>query len=230
MFRNRLREERHEASSGLAGLDLLGRPRFGFGALCIFLYVGAEVAIGSLIVNYLQQSSVLGLQERSAGELIAFTGAARWWGGSSDRRSCASSTRARPRLRRGGRDRPDPAVDEHDRRAVRLQPARRGADELDHVPDHLQSRLASGSAAVPRTARASSTSRSSAGRWCRSPPARWPTSAAASPRPCCCRPSAMRSSPVRHLLPSQSGQGLWRGCRGGGDRDHLHHPFPVQPS
>jgi FHS family L-fucose permease-like MFS transporter len=76
MFRDRLREERHEASSGLAGLDLLSRPRFGFGALCIFLYVGAEVAIGSLIVNYLQQSSVLGLQERAAGELIAL-----YWGG-----------------------------------------------------------------------------------------------------------------------------------------------------
>jgi FHS family L-fucose permease-like MFS transporter len=44
--------------------------------LCIFLYVGAEVAIGSLIVNYLQQSSVLGLEARSAGELIAF-----YWGG-----------------------------------------------------------------------------------------------------------------------------------------------------
>jgi FHS family L-fucose permease-like MFS transporter len=76
IFRNRLREERHEAGSGLAGLDLLARPRFGFGALCIFVYVGAEVAIGSLIVNYLQQSSVLGLDERSAGELIAF-----YWGG-----------------------------------------------------------------------------------------------------------------------------------------------------
>jgi FHS family L-fucose permease-like MFS transporter len=76
MFRDRLRDERHEAGSALAGLDLLARPRFGLGALCIFLYVGAEVAIGSLIVNYLQQSSVLGLEERSAGELIAF-----YWGG-----------------------------------------------------------------------------------------------------------------------------------------------------
>jgi len=76
MFRNRLRQERHETGSGLAGLDLLARPRFGFGALCIFVYVGAEVAIGSLIVNYLQQASVLGLDERSAGELIAL-----YWGG-----------------------------------------------------------------------------------------------------------------------------------------------------
>jgi len=76
LFRDRLRHERHAAGSGLAGLDLLARPRFGFGALCIFLYVGAEVAIGSLIVNYLQQSSVLGLEERAAGELIAI-----YWGG-----------------------------------------------------------------------------------------------------------------------------------------------------
>jgi FHS family L-fucose permease-like MFS transporter len=41
MFRNALKGEKHEASEGLAGLDLLQRPRFGFGALCIFLYVGA---------------------------------------------------------------------------------------------------------------------------------------------------------------------------------------------
>ncbi len=55
LFRNRLPNERHEKSSPLAGFSLLSRKRFGFGALCIFLYVGAEVSIGSLIVNYLQQ-------------------------------------------------------------------------------------------------------------------------------------------------------------------------------
>ena len=76
MFRNALKGESHEASSGLAGLDLLGRPRFGFGALCIFLYVGAEVAIGSLIVNYLMQDHVMGLEEQAAGKLIAY-----YWGG-----------------------------------------------------------------------------------------------------------------------------------------------------
>ena len=76
MFRNALKGEQHEASEGLAGLDLLKRPRFGFGALCIFLYVGAEVSIGSLIVNYLMQDHVMGLQEQAAGKLIAF-----YWGG-----------------------------------------------------------------------------------------------------------------------------------------------------
>jgi FHS family L-fucose permease-like MFS transporter len=76
MFRNALKGEKHEASEGLAGLDLLKRPRFGFGALCIFLYVGAEVSIGSLIVNYLMQSHVMGLQEQAAGKLIGL-----YWGG-----------------------------------------------------------------------------------------------------------------------------------------------------
>ena len=76
LFRNALKGEKHEASSGLAGLDLLKRPRFGFGALCIFLYVGAEVSIGSLIVNYLMQDHVMGLAEQAAGKLIAY-----YWGG-----------------------------------------------------------------------------------------------------------------------------------------------------
>ena len=43
----------------LYGNDLLTRARFSFGALCIFLYVGGEVAIGSVIINYLTQDSVM---------------------------------------------------------------------------------------------------------------------------------------------------------------------------
>lgn len=76
MFRDSLPGEKHEASSGLAGFDLLRRARFGFGALCIFLYVGAEVSIGSLIVSYLEQPDVLALDGASAGKLIGF-----YWGG-----------------------------------------------------------------------------------------------------------------------------------------------------
>lgn len=76
LFRNRLKGETHEASSGLAGFDLLKRPRFGFGALCIFLYVGAEVSIGSLIVSYLMQAQVMALPEQAAGKLIGL-----YWGG-----------------------------------------------------------------------------------------------------------------------------------------------------
>jgi FHS family L-fucose permease-like MFS transporter len=60
----------------LNAFGLLRRPRFGLGALSIFLYVGAEVAIGSLIVNYLMQSDVLGLAPRAAGEHVPY-----YWGG-----------------------------------------------------------------------------------------------------------------------------------------------------
>ena len=75
-FRNKLPGEEHDRSSPLAGFSLLKRPRFGLGALCIFLYVGAEVSIGSLIVNYLMQDEVLGLTDASAGKLIMY-----YWGG-----------------------------------------------------------------------------------------------------------------------------------------------------
>ena len=76
LFRNRLKGERHEQTSLAEGMSLLKRPRFGYGAACIFLYVGAEVAIGSFIVNYLMQAEVLNLPEQAAGKLISF-----YWGG-----------------------------------------------------------------------------------------------------------------------------------------------------
>ena len=76
LFRNRLQGEKHEASSGLAGLDLLKRGRFGYGALCIFLYVGAEVSIGSIIISYLAQDRVLGQPASVIGWMIGL-----YWGG-----------------------------------------------------------------------------------------------------------------------------------------------------
>lgn len=76
IFRNRLKGEKHEASEGLAGLDLLKRGRFGYGALCIFLYVGGEVAIGSVIINYLSTERVLGEPESVIGWMIGL-----YWGG-----------------------------------------------------------------------------------------------------------------------------------------------------
>lgn len=76
LFRNRLQGERHEQTSFAEGLALLKRPRFGYGASCIFLYVGAEVAIGSIIVNYLMQGHVLNVAEDVAGPMISL-----YWGG-----------------------------------------------------------------------------------------------------------------------------------------------------
>jgi MFS transporter, FHS family, L-fucose permease len=71
-----MKGETHSAGAMLAGFSLLRRPRFSYGAASIFLYVGAEVAIGSLIVSYLMQSQVLGLPEQAAGKMIPL-----YWGG-----------------------------------------------------------------------------------------------------------------------------------------------------
>ncbi|MCU0946941.1 MAG: sugar MFS transporter [Porphyrobacter sp.] len=76
LFRDRLKGERHEQTSLADGLALLKRPRFGYGTACIFLYVGAEVAIGTFIVNYLMQAEVLAIGEQEAGKLISL-----YWGG-----------------------------------------------------------------------------------------------------------------------------------------------------
>jgi FHS family L-fucose permease-like MFS transporter len=60
----------------LRAFNLLARPRFAFGTLCIFLYVGGEVAIGSLIVSYLMQPSVFAMGASEAGKHVSF-----YWGG-----------------------------------------------------------------------------------------------------------------------------------------------------
>ena len=73
--RNRLKEELADESV-LKAFGLLKRPRFAFGAGCIFLYVGAEVAIGSLIVSYLMQPDVMALSDQAAGKHVPF-----YWGG-----------------------------------------------------------------------------------------------------------------------------------------------------
>jgi FHS family L-fucose permease-like MFS transporter len=74
--RNRLQEEQDQTGSMFHAFTLLRRPRFAMGAACIFLYVGAEVAIGSLIVNYLAQPDVWGVDRETAGNHVFY-----YWGG-----------------------------------------------------------------------------------------------------------------------------------------------------
>jgi FHS family L-fucose permease-like MFS transporter len=75
--RNRLKEVSDEDHSVLGHpFALLKQRRFSYGTLCIFLYVGAEVAIGSSIVLYLMQQSVLGIGAEEAGKHVPF-----YWGG-----------------------------------------------------------------------------------------------------------------------------------------------------
>lgn len=65
-----------DAASLSGSFGLLKLPRLGGGVASIFLYVGAEVAIGSLLVNYLIQEDIMGVSEQSAGKMLAF-----YWGG-----------------------------------------------------------------------------------------------------------------------------------------------------
>ena len=65
-----------KATGLISSLSLLRRRRLGFGVLAIFLYVGAEVTIGSVMVNFLMQSSTLGLDQQTAGERLSL-----YWGG-----------------------------------------------------------------------------------------------------------------------------------------------------
>ncbi|HYL87084.1 MAG TPA: sugar MFS transporter [Candidatus Angelobacter sp.] len=51
-------------------------PNLVYGAIAIFVYVGAEVSIGSFLVNYFSQPDIGGLTEKVAASFVAF-----YWGG-----------------------------------------------------------------------------------------------------------------------------------------------------
>jgi FHS family L-fucose permease-like MFS transporter len=74
--RDRLKHRPYTGVNWAHAFTLLAQPRFALGAACIFLYVGAEVAIGSIIVNYLMQPDVMGMAQRTAGDHVSF-----YWGG-----------------------------------------------------------------------------------------------------------------------------------------------------
>ena len=67
-----------ERTTTRAGMfDALHSPWALFGAGAIGLYVGAEVSIGSIMINFLNHSAVLGLQFETAGVYLANF----YWGG-----------------------------------------------------------------------------------------------------------------------------------------------------
>jgi FHS family L-fucose permease-like MFS transporter len=66
-------EERHGISAG----DSIWKHRhLVLGAIAIFVYVGAEVSIGSFLVNYFSQPSIGGLAPKVAAGYVSF-----YWGG-----------------------------------------------------------------------------------------------------------------------------------------------------
>jgi FHS family L-fucose permease-like MFS transporter len=56
--------------------SIWNHPNLIFGAIGIFVYVGAEVSIGSFMVNYFSQPDIGGLTEKVAASFVAF-----YWGG-----------------------------------------------------------------------------------------------------------------------------------------------------
>lgn len=78
-----------DAAAGPA-FHLLGNRRVSFAVIAIFAYVGAEVSIGSILVTYLAQPSVLALSEARAGAFISL-----YWGGAMVGRFIGSAILAR---------------------------------------------------------------------------------------------------------------------------------------
>lgn len=58
------------------GLGALKFPQLRFGIIAIFLYVGAEVSIGSMMISFLGQKEIAGLPNTSASHYLAL-----YWGG-----------------------------------------------------------------------------------------------------------------------------------------------------
>lgn len=56
--------------------SIWNHPNLIFGSIAIFVYVGAEVSIGSFLVNYFTEPSIGGLTEKVAASFVAF-----YWGG-----------------------------------------------------------------------------------------------------------------------------------------------------
>ncbi|CAL9919115.1 Glucose/galactose transporter [Candidatus Liberibacter solanacearum] len=73
--RNNFTEPKIKYSKFFQIFTILKKPQFAMGAACIFLYVGAEVAIGSIMVNYLMRQDTLFLGSVSAGQHTAL-----YWG------------------------------------------------------------------------------------------------------------------------------------------------------
>jgi MFS transporter, FHS family, L-fucose permease len=135
MFRNALKGESHEASSGLAGLDLLKRPRFGYGSLCIFLYVGADRQLSDAKPCYgagraIGRQADRPLLGRSDGRAVhRLTGLALYQPWHSAGLGCPCG------------DHSDPDFHPDHRDCIGLQLAGHRPGQCDHVPDDLHACL-----------------------------------------------------------------------------------------
>ena len=59
-----------------AGVKVFRHKHFVWGWIAIFFYVGSEVTVGSILINYLKDPSVMGMPEETSAKYLAF-----YWGG-----------------------------------------------------------------------------------------------------------------------------------------------------
>ncbi len=59
-----------------SGVNVFRHKHFVWGWLAIFFYVGSEVTVGSILINYLQDPSVMGMPEEASAKYLSF-----YWGG-----------------------------------------------------------------------------------------------------------------------------------------------------
>ncbi|GHC63719.1 L-fucose:H+ symporter permease [Limoniibacter endophyticus] len=69
-------EEENHQTTGQERSSAFAYPHLILGAIGIFVYVGAEVAIGSFLVNFLAEPTIAGLSEAQAANYVTY-----YWGG-----------------------------------------------------------------------------------------------------------------------------------------------------
>ncbi|MFD1755043.1 sugar MFS transporter [Rufibacter sediminis] len=65
-----------DSTTVVAGSGALKHRHLVLGIICIFMYVGGEVAVGSMLINYFKLPQIAGLDESEAKHFLSF-----YWGG-----------------------------------------------------------------------------------------------------------------------------------------------------
>lgn len=85
VWRSHLPSFSKEEESSSSSLGALRYPHLRYGMIAIFMYVGGEVAIGSYLINFMKDESIMGLPEATASIYLAY-----YWGGAMIGRLCGA--------------------------------------------------------------------------------------------------------------------------------------------
>ena len=87
--------EFHKEDSPAKGLGVFSYPQLTLGVIALFLAIGAEVTIGSLLINFFGMENIAGLAPAEASKFVAF-----YWGGLMIGRLCGAVSFSEQSLRR----------------------------------------------------------------------------------------------------------------------------------